>query len=47
MLLFLKRVGNMKPANAGVVKLVDTLDSKSNVRKEVPVGVRPPVEKTL
>ena len=33
--------------HAGVVKLVDTTDSKSVVRKYVSVRVRPPVEMSL
>lgn len=32
--------------SAGVVKLVDTLDSKSNASDSVPVQVRPPVPYT-
>ena len=32
-----------KGANAGVVELVDTSDSKSDARNSVPVQVRPPV----
>lgn len=37
----------MNLANAGVVKLVDTIDSKSIERKLVSVQVRSPVNKSL
>ena len=47
LLLFSKGFDSMNLANAGVVKLVDTIDSKSIERKLVSVQVRSPVNKSL